>query len=117
MDFMRLDFPPATFDAVYALNCLLHVPDADLPAVLSSVYRLIRPGGLFFMGVYGVADGGGEGIAEWDDSDPPRFFAWRSDEQIQHYVVDAGFIITDFHVRLGGPDRFQSLTLTRPIDR
>ncbi|WJH32257.1 class I SAM-dependent methyltransferase [Paenibacillus sp. CC-CFT747] len=26
MDFYRLDFAKATFDAVYALNCLLHVP-------------------------------------------------------------------------------------------
>jgi SAM-dependent methyltransferase len=34
MDFMSLDFPPGSFDAVYAMNCILHVPNADLPAVL-----------------------------------------------------------------------------------
>ncbi len=33
MDFLNLDFPPTSFDAVYALNCLLHVPKRDLPAV------------------------------------------------------------------------------------
>lgn len=53
MDFWHLDFPDGTFDAVYALNCLLHVPKADLPGVLGSIRRLLRPGGLFFMGVYG----------------------------------------------------------------
>lgn len=31
MDFLHLDFPAGSFDAVYALNCLLHVPNADLP--------------------------------------------------------------------------------------
>src|SRR5436305_11462127 len=35
MDFLHLTFPPASFDAVYALNCLLHVPKTDLPRVLA----------------------------------------------------------------------------------
>src|ERR1700722_3394098 len=34
MDFAGLDFPDASFDAVHAMNCLLHVPNAELPAVL-----------------------------------------------------------------------------------
>ena len=33
MDVAQLDFPPDSFDAVYTLNCLLHVPNARLPAV------------------------------------------------------------------------------------
>ena len=52
MDFLHLDFPAGSFDAVFAMNCLLHVPNQDLPAVLAAV-RSIRPGGLFFVGVYG----------------------------------------------------------------
>jgi SAM-dependent methyltransferase len=31
MDFLSLDFPPGSFDAIYALNCLLHVPTRELP--------------------------------------------------------------------------------------
>jgi SAM-dependent methyltransferase len=31
MDVLHLDFAARSFDAVYALNCLLHVPNADLP--------------------------------------------------------------------------------------
>ncbi len=53
MDFHHLNFPPASFDAVFALNCLLHVPSVDLDRVLSSIHRVLRPGGLFFYGVYG----------------------------------------------------------------
>jgi hypothetical protein len=41
--FLRLDFPAGSFDAVYAKNCLLHVPNHDLPAVLAVVGAILRP--------------------------------------------------------------------------
>ncbi|GIJ75986.1 hypothetical protein Xph01_04180 [Micromonospora phaseoli] len=53
MDFLHLDFPAGSFDAVFAMNCLLHVPNHDLPAVLAAIRAVLRPGGLFFVGVYG----------------------------------------------------------------
>ena len=34
MDFSRLTFSNDSFDAVWALNCLLHVPKVELPGVL-----------------------------------------------------------------------------------
>ena len=34
-------------DAVFAMNCLLHVPPADMPRVLERVRGLLGPGGLF----------------------------------------------------------------------
>ena len=112
MDFLHLDFPAASFDAVWAMNCLLHVPNADLPAVLAAIRDVLRPGGLFFLGVYGGS--GEEGIAEWDEHDPPRFFSRRSDEQIQRYA-SACFDIVDFHTTTtAGVWPFQSLTLRRP---
>jgi SAM-dependent methyltransferase len=111
MDFMRLDFPPASFDAVHAMNCLLHVPNADLPAVLEAVRAVLRPGGLFFLGVYGGH--GDEGVAADDVHEPPRFFSWRTDEQIQQFAARS-FDVLDFHVVRLGDVRFQSLTLRRP---
>ncbi len=126
MDFLHLDFPPASFDAVYALNCLLHVPNADLPAVLSAVRGLMASGGLFFLGTYGGEPS--EGVAPNDVHDPPRFFSLRSDEQIEAFARDH-FEVIDFHVVelpgeagsgkvardvFGRPDavfHFQSLTL------
>jgi SAM-dependent methyltransferase len=109
MDFAALDFESASFDAVHAMNCLLHVPDAELPSVLAGIARVLRPGGLFFLGVYGGT--GDEGDAAWDDHVPPRFFAWRTDEQILHFAGEA-FDVVDFHVVQDGTEhRFQSLTL------
>jgi SAM-dependent methyltransferase len=115
MDFSELDFPAASFDAVYAMNCLLHVPNAELPAVLASIALVLRPGGLFFLGVYGVSESAQEGVAEWDDHVPARFFSWRTDDQIRQLASDS-FDIVDFHI--AQPDtqyRFQSLTLRRPV--
>lgn len=112
MDFLHLDFPAGSFDAVYALNCLLHVPNADLPTVLEVIASLLRPGGLFFLGVHG-RDQAEEGPFEDGIHHPPRFFSWRTDEQIQKFARRC-FDIVDFHVVGVGQLHFQSLTLRRP---
>jgi len=112
MDFLHLDFPDGSFDAVYALNCLLHVPNADLPAVLEIIASVLRPGGLFFLGVYG-RDAAEEGPLDDGVHDPPRFFSWRTDEQIQQFAGRC-FDSVDFHVVGLGQLHFQSLTLRRP---
>lgn len=113
MDFLQLDFPAASFDAIYAFNSLLHVPNADLAAVLGAIETLMRPMGLFYVGVYGGDQR--EGPAEHDDHTPPRFFSLRSDDEIQGFVRPL-FDIADFHVvELTRPGfHFQSLTLRRP---
>ena len=111
MDFLHLDFPAGSFDAVYALNCLLHVPNADLPAVLEAIAAVLRPGGLFFLGVYG-RDPAEEGPVDDVMYHPPRFFSWRTDEQIRQFARQR-FDIVDFHVVGLEAEHFQSLTLRR----
>jgi SAM-dependent methyltransferase len=111
-DLLHLGIPAGSFDAVYALNCLLHVPNRDLPAALESVRTTLRHGGLFFLGVYGAVDSA-EGPLEGDEHEPPRFFSWRTDEQLQDFARRY-FEVLDFHVVPVGGYRFQSLTLRRP---
>jgi SAM-dependent methyltransferase len=112
LDFSGLDFPAASFDAVHAMNCLLHVPDAELPGVLAGIARVLRPGGLFFLGVYGGR--AQEGVMPGDDHVPARFFSFRTGEQLQRYASQR-FDIVDFHVvPLADGEEFQSLTLCRP---
>jgi SAM-dependent methyltransferase len=81
MDFLHLDFPANSFAAIYSLNCLLHVPSQNLPAVLSKIRDLLQSGGLFYLGVYG----GNEREGTWDDDqhDPKRFFSYHSDAYMQ----------------------------------
>lgn len=114
MDSLNLDFPAETFDAVYSLNCLLHVPKATLPAVLSSIRTLLRPGGLFFYGVYGGHDR--EGIWQDDHQEPKRFFSYFTDEALLAFVAPFFEVVSFRSLPLGDADRtvFQSLTLRRP---
>jgi len=80
MDATDLRFPAGSFDAVYALNSLLHVPNAELPVALREIERVLVGGGLFFLGVYGGIDR--EGVWEEDSYRPRRFFSFRTDEQL-----------------------------------
>ncbi|MEU8663730.1 class I SAM-dependent methyltransferase, partial [Actinoplanes philippinensis] len=113
MDFLHLDFPAGSFDAVFAMNCLLHVPNRDLPTVLAAIRSVLRPGGLLFVGVYGGNEESWEGTVDTDEHVPPRFFSWRGDEQLIGFATAAGFAVADFHpVDTGRGFRFQSLTLT-----
>src|SRR5215211_1515286 len=73
-DMIDLDFADDSFDAVYSLNSLLHLPKAELPIVLHNIERVLKPNGLFFLGVYGGYDF--EGVWRKDTYDPQRYFSF-----------------------------------------
>ena len=113
MDFMNLDFPDRSFDAVFALNCLLHVPGNDLSCVLRAIQALLRPSGLFYMGVYGGKEF--EGIWPEDRYEPKRFFSFHTDEWIQRAVTEYFEILSFRSIPLEEEQdmHFQSLTLKK----
>ena len=86
MDFLHLDFPPTSFDAVFALNCLLHVPSADLDLVLAAIHRLLKPDGLFFYGVYGGHSF--EGVWPEDHHVPQRYFVFYPDDELRRRTAE-----------------------------
>jgi SAM-dependent methyltransferase len=116
MDFLSLDFPPASFDAVFALNCLLHVPSADLPRVLAAIHRLLQPNGLFYYGVYGGYTF--EGVWPEDHHEPQRYFVFYPDDELRR-LVSALFEEVSFRAIPVEDEReshFQALIL-RPRER
>lgn len=84
MDFLNLDFPANTFDAVFALNTLLHVPKNDFAGVLRAVKRVLKQDGLFYLGQYGGQDF--EGVHPDDHYRPQRFFSHFADESMKKAV-------------------------------
>ncbi len=66
---LDLRLPVGSYDAVWSMNCLLHVP--------------------------------------------PRFFAWRTDDELRGYLTRS-FEIVDFHRVETGGHPFQAVTLRRP---
>lgn len=111
--FDALGFPARSFDAVFGLNCLLHVPKDELRRSLEEIRRVLKPDGLFYMGVYGGPDS--EGVWEKDSYEPKRFFAMYSDENLLK-AVGGTFEIVYFNTEsMGeGNPHFQSLVLRVP---
>ncbi|NHW34493.1 class I SAM-dependent methyltransferase [Paenibacillus aceris] len=95
MDFFALDLQPASFDAVWSMNTLLHVPKSNLKQVLKNIKRVLKPDGFFYLGLYGGYES--EGIWENDSYRPQRFFAFYEDEHIQQRVCSV-FDIEHFNV-------------------
>jgi SAM-dependent methyltransferase len=86
MDFGDLAFEDASFDAVFGMNCLLHVPKSELPGVLAEVRRVLAPGGLFYWGQYGGQEH--EGVWETDAYEPKRFFSFFTAEAVEAVAAE-----------------------------
>jgi len=111
-DFLSLGVSPASFDAVYALNCLLHVPTPDLPRVLKALREVLVPGGLLYVGTWGGENQ--EGPVDDPRYPVPRFFAFRSDEVMRQLLAEQFDIVSFAVFDRGGNDRFQSFILRKP---
>jgi SAM-dependent methyltransferase len=92
-DLHDLDFPPGSFDAAWAMNCLHHVPNAALPGVLEGLARVVTPGAPVYIGVWGGVDE--EGMPEEDFYLPARFFSFRTDSTLRSHMEDA-FMVERF---------------------
>jgi SAM-dependent methyltransferase len=113
MDVADLRLPPESFGAVYAMNCLVHVPRSQLGDVLGGISRVLEPGGLFYLGLYGGLEF--EGFRDDDHFEPKRFFSHHPDENLRALVGEL-FSLEAFRCVPHGWDglHFQSLILRRP---
>jgi SAM-dependent methyltransferase len=112
MDFYNLSFQESSFDGVFAMNTLLHVPKDSLVSVLENIKRVMKPGGIFYMGVYGGTDS--EGVWKDDSYEPKRFFSFFEHEKMKE-TVEKVFQLLDFKVIPmdgNGPD-YQSMLLKK----
>lgn len=77
-DFTDPDFHFGEFDGAFALNSLLHVEKRLWPRAIASVRRSLVAGGIAVIVVWGGINYEGTLDDEW--TDPPRFFAFYSDD-------------------------------------
>lgn len=112
MDMQSLAFA-TPFDSVFAMNCLLHVPNAQLAMVLERIAGAVRPGALGFLGQW--SGPGDEGPWAKDNYQPKRFFSFRTDDALRRALAGR-FEIVDFRSELYGGDdgvSFQAATVRR----
>ena len=82
-----------SFDAVWSMNSLLHIPRDKFDRVLSYIKRILKSGGLFYLGMYGGRDF--EGIWEDDFYTPHRFFSFYADDNLKK-IMSRHFDIIEF---------------------
>ncbi len=94
MDIEQLDFPPETFDGIWASSALPHIFKDNLPAVLQKVYTCLKMGGTFF---FNLKKGEGE-LCEQDsryEGNHEKYWAYYSKEEIQILLEQTRFSLIE----------------------
>ncbi|MFF0342143.1 class I SAM-dependent methyltransferase [Kribbella sp. NPDC004875] len=89
---LELPFDDETFDAGWTMSTLLHVADDDLDLAVREIVRVLRPGAVLAVGLWGSA-AGGERV--WQDESgfgPGRFFSIRTDEGLRAVLAEHGVV-------------------------
>ena len=82
LDCYNLDEINERFDAVYTMNCLLHIPKRDFDQVLDLISGRLNENGIMYIGIWG--DQNFEGIWEKDRYVPKRFFSfWKTEALLE----------------------------------
>lgn len=79
-----LPFIDNVFDAAWSMSTLMHLPGDGFDRAIRELRRVVRPGGVVEIGVWGHTDN-----REWTSPDG-RYFKHRSDEQLQDVLQDLG---------------------------
>lgn len=115
MDMTNLDLPDNSFDVVYSMNSLLHLTKDEFAEVLLQINALLRPDGLFYLGMYGGYDFAG--VWEKDTYTPKRFFSFFTDEHLKEETSKV-FDIGSFNQVVfepGNASHFQSVILKKRL--
>lgn len=93
MDMRHIAFPDCSFDGIWSMASLLHLPKADAPLALREMLRVLNPGGALLMT---IQEGAGEG---WEENRffgaTQRFFARYNQDEATKMLTAAGFSVVD----------------------
>lgn len=86
---LELPYAAGEFDAAYTASTLLHIADSDLDTALAELTRVVHRGSPIAIGLWGAQETHEE---RWGDPTygPPRFFALRSDADLQASLARHG---------------------------
>lgn len=89
MDIEDLQFPKESFDGVWALTSLLHVPKSKMQDVLTRIHDLLKPNGVLAVC---LKQGNGEHMEKdlrYDSRE--KFVAYYNNNEFRQYVESSGF--------------------------
>ena len=92
MDMEHLDFPSHSFDGIWAVSSLLHIPKDKLKSVLKKIRTILKVDGILYVS---FKEGEGEKFIEFK-SDWKRFFSLFSKDELLSYFKE-DFDLIEFH--------------------
>lgn len=88
-DIRKLNFPNQSFDGVWAFTSLLHISKPEAKKVIESIYKILKPNGMFLIGMI-EGSFSGDVVRETMPNEK-RYFRFYSDDELRTMVESNGF--------------------------
>lgn len=111
LDFYNLADLNKTFDCIWSMNSLLHVPKSDLPQVLKTIDSVLNKNGLFYMGVYGGLDLEHNYIDDFFEI--PRLFSFYTEQALKDVLSYSFNILSYQQMDVGRKRDFQAVIMRK----
>lgn len=110
----HLPFASASFDSLWTMSTFVHVPDASLDTALAELVRVVAPGAPLGIGTWGGLDF--EGVPEFGEHRPYRFFALRSHDRWRRALETHGEVeeLLTYERNVGHDWQYQFAILRAP---
>ncbi len=96
-DIENLDFEDKSFDGIWAVTSLLHIPKSNLKSVIKKLNLILKDGGILYVC---VKEGKGEDLVEDKSGNTSRFFAFWKEEELMKLFEDYFVLIENKKVQL-----------------
>jgi ubiquinone/menaquinone biosynthesis C-methylase UbiE len=94
-DLRKINFPENSFDGIWACASLLHLKHHEIPPVLSTFFKILKPGGVLLILVKaGTTD---KFTIEPSIPDKARYYSYFSKDEIKEYVINAKFSLGELY--------------------
>lgn len=97
MDMRSMTFEDNSFDGVWALASILHLPKAEATNVLSKISQILVPSGIFYLGLkQGVGEEYKTNEGQGNLEGAKRYFAYYSKVEVEDILKDLGLKVVDY---------------------
>lgn len=97
MDIEDLKFDDKSFDGIWSVTSLLHIPKSELPRVIDKMYKILKDNGILYVC---VKEGEGENLVK-DEDGSERFFSFWKKQKILDLFKEKFSLIEFRKVKLG----------------
>ncbi len=98
MDIEKLDFKEKSFNGIWAVTSLIHIPKKKMPDVVKKLYKILNEDGVIHVC---VKEGEGEKFVDDKEGECKRFFAFYKEKELIEMFEDKFNLAEFFKDKLG----------------